>query len=73
MTVNDAFIGIPVLAGEHTVTLLCGTGTFGIVYGKDIKLLVGCVILIILGSIWLHTKKKRGLANERNINSSTSI
>lgn len=73
MTINDAFIGIPVSAGEHTVTLLCGTGTFGIVYGKDIKLLVGCVILIILGSIWLHTKKKRGLANERNINSSTSI
>lgn len=72
-TINDAFMGISVSAGEHIIELLYLAGTFQYVYGNDIKCLLGCAIVIALGSIWFYTKRKRGLNHERNISSSTSI
>lgn len=71
-TINDAFIGVYVSAGSHTLEVLYPTGTFWSVYGKDIIVLIGCIGIIILGNIWFYAKR-RGINNERDINSSTGI
>ena len=71
--VNDAFLGINVEAGSHSLRAVYVTLNFDILYGKDVKMLMGCFAIFIGGTIWMHKKRKRGMINEGNISSSTSI
>lgn len=70
-TINDAFIGIWVDAGKHDIVISHATGEFMDVYRDDLKKLAGCIIIIVVGTIWMKYKKKRGLKNERDIGSRT--
>jgi uncharacterized membrane protein YfhO len=73
VTINDAFIGVYVEEGQHSIVIKHPLGTNWYIYGNDIKNIVLCAIIIILGTVWMNFKRKRGMSNERHISSSTGI
>lgn len=72
ITVNDAFIGVPVTEGLHELQMICSLGTWWNGYKKVAMKLVICLCIIALGSYFTKRKGSRE-KDERNISRSSSI
>lgn len=59
LVVNDAFIGIPVSKGTHTIKLWNWGTTFWGAYKKNIIWLAICVTIIVIGTVWKKKKARK--------------
>ncbi len=58
MTINDAFIGVPIGAGEHSLIIKYPDGEFWYCYKRDIARFAIAIGIVIVGTILMRRKKK---------------
>lgn len=69
--INDAFIGVYVEEGPHSIGIIHPVGTSWDVYRPERKKMIISFLCIMLGTFWINYKKKRGTKNEGYIGSRT--